>query len=152
LPRAEGVRDTLLVFQNRTTPASPGFLRTSSRVVGYVPTAVLVSLVVATPVGWKRRGWLLLWGIALVEVFIVLRLTALMLHTGFADADKAYALFRPGPFAADVIARCHTVLADNPTFAYVAPVFLWLIVLLGFEIWASLRHRWRETATQRHRH
>lgn len=148
LPRAEGVRDTLLVFKNRNTPANPGFLRTSSRIIGYTPSAVLFSLVLATPIAWKRRGWLLLWGMALVHLLILFRLTALMLHTGFANSEKAYALFRPGAFVSDAIARINTVFADNPTFAYVAPVFLWLMVLLGFEVWSTVRTKWNDAAAK----
>ena len=40
----------------------------------------------------------------------------------------------------------NTVFADNPTFAYVAPVFLWLMVLLGFEVWATVRTKWVKSA------
>ena len=55
LPKPTGDMDTLLILRNKDVPASLGFLRTSSRLIGYAPTAVLFSLVLATPIAWKRR-------------------------------------------------------------------------------------------------
>ena len=136
-PEAEGVKDTLLLLQNRETPAHFGLLRTSSRIMGFTPTAVLLSLALATPIRWRRRFWVLLWGLVLVHVFIVARLTVLVVNNGFA-ADKPYALFHPGRFAIDLLHRLDEVMTDNPTFSYLVPVFLWLVVWMGLELWSSL--------------
>ena len=140
LPGHEGVKDTLLVLKNRDTPANVGFLRTSSRIIGYTPTAVLVALILATPTKWKRRLWLLVWGMFLVHLFIALRLTVFLLNSGYA-ADKPYALFHPGAFWSDVLDRAKTVLADNPTFSYLVSVFLWLILWIGMQIWSSIGNK-----------
>ena len=129
LPQAGGVADTLMILKNRDTPLKPGFLRTSSRLIGYTPTAVMLSLCLATPIAWRRRWWLLFWGMILVHLAIVVRLTALLLDAGFADPAKAFAIFRPGKFMADVIARADTILADNPTFSYNLSVFIWVVLL-----------------------
>ncbi len=138
--KAMGVRDTLLVLTNNDVPAVPGMMRTSSRIMGYVPTAVLVALAVATPLSLRRRGWVLLWGLVLVHVFVIFRLTVLVVNNGFAAA-KQYALFHPGPFWKDVLRRADEVLADNPTFSYVVPVFLWVLILFGLEMWKGRRER-----------
>lgn len=137
LPGHEGVQDTLLVLKNRNTPANVGFLRTSSRIIGYTPTAMLISLILATPAHWKKRLWILFWGMFLVHLFIALRLTVLLLHSGYA-ADKPYAIFHPGSLMLDVLSRGKTILADNPTFSYLASVFLWLIVWITMQIWTTM--------------
>lgn len=130
LPGAE--KDTLMVLVNRRTPGSIGMLRTSSSLMGYVPVALLIALVLATPMRWSRRGWAVLLGLLLIQFFIAVRVSVLLLHNGFAAMEKPYALFRPGPFVRGVLARANEVLADNPTFAYVGTVCVWLIILFGF--------------------
>ena len=138
---AQGERDTLMVLLNRNAPGSPGFFRTASRVVGYAPTAMLVSLALATPVGWKRRLWTLLWGLVLVHLFIVFRLTIVLLHVGFAASGKAYALFEPGPLLLDLLKRGDQVLADNPTFSYLVSVFFWIAILFAFQVKDTVARR-----------
>ncbi len=139
LPKPQGVSDTLMILRNKNVPGSAGFLRTSSRLIGYTPTAVLFSLVLATPIAWKRRWWLLFWGMIVVHVAVVVRLTALLLDAGFADPSKKYALFEPGRFMADIIDRADLILADNPTFSYVVAVFVWVLVLFLIQCW----YEWR---------
>jgi len=125
----EGVKDTLMVLMNHRTPASIGQLRTSSR-SAYWPTAMLIALVLATPLSWSRKGWALLWGLTLIHVFIALRLTLTLLGGGFAVPEKAYALFHPAAFWQRVLTGGQNVLADNPTVSFVVPVFIWFLVAL----------------------
>jgi len=139
LPEAAGVNDTVMLLQNNHVPGSPGFVRTSSRLIGFAPTAVLISLVIATPINLKKRWWLLFWGLIVVHIAIVLRLTVLLLDAGFADPAKKYALFHPGAFMADVINRARIIGADDPTFAYVLAVFVWVFVLFLIQCW----YEWR---------
>jgi hypothetical protein len=127
--RPEGVKDTLMVLMNRRAPGSIGQLRTSSR-SAYWPTAMLIALVLATPLSWSRRGWALLWGLLLTHVFVALRLTLTLAAGGFAVPDKAYALFHPGAFWQRVLTGGQNVLSDNPTVSFVVPVFIWFLVAL----------------------
>lgn len=195
LPERNRDRETLLVIKNRNTPANVGFSRTSSRVMGYAPTSIIIALAIATPAllrNWKKeeddevdpdaricpsktcghandrarrecetcgtplrgpKAWLvaatptpeqfaknmktrvvvLIVSLLLVHLFIMVRISALVLNQALADPSKSYALFRPGNFMRDLIGRADTILADNPTFAYVAPVFVWLLSLLLIE-------------------
>ena len=52
-----------LVDNNGKGPAA--FLVLNTRSVGWLPTALTVALIVATPVPWWRRCWALLWGVLL---------------------------------------------------------------------------------------
>ena len=102
--------------------------------VSPLPSAILAVLVLATPLPWRRRGRALVWGLLLIQVFIVFRLTLLLLDGGFA-ADKAYALFTPGPFADWAISNGRTIFCNNPTISWLFPVFVWFLVLLPNWIW-----------------
>jgi len=139
LLKPHGEVDTLLLLQNNHVPGTPGFMRTSSSMIGFAPTAVLIALALATPIAWKRRWWLLFWGLIAMHLAIVVRLTALLLNAGFADPAKKYALFHPGGLTADIIARTRVILADNPTFSYVVAVFIWVLVLFLLQCW----YEWR---------
>jgi len=136
LPAAEGVKDTVMILENRSTPRFLGFLRTSSREVGYKPTAVLIALMLATPTSWRRRGKSLLWGLLLVHGFILLRLTVTLVANGFG-ADKGYALFHPAEFGMTVLDKLDTVLLMDPTVSYVAPAFFWFLLAFRPSQWAS---------------
>jgi len=58
-----------LVDNNGKGPAA--FLMLNSRSVGWLPTALTVALIVATPVPWRRRCWALLWGVLLINAFVL---------------------------------------------------------------------------------
>lgn len=124
---AVGVKDTLMVLWNDATPGSFGGLKTSSRMMGYAPTMVIIALFVATPTTWRRRGWGLLWGLLLVHLFIAVRLSLTIAKDGFA-ADKAYALFHPSDFWFAVLERVEPVVVDNPTAYLVVCVLIWLLI------------------------
>lgn len=125
---AVGTFDTLMELRSRGAP-QVGYLRTSSRYVGYGPTVIVIALVLATPIRWSRRGWALLWGMVWIHAFILLRLTLTLTASGFA-ADKKYALFDPSPFWTEVLTRAESLLSDNPTVSFVVPTFIWFLVAL----------------------
>lgn len=131
-PKPGGEQDTLLLLLNAGTPGEIGMLLTSSSLMAYAPFTLIAALILATPTRWSRKGWALLWGLLLVQAFVFVRLTALLLHHGYAAAGKKYALFEPGSLVSGALRRADEVLADNPTFAFVAPVCIWLFVLLIF--------------------
>lgn len=124
----KGDFDTLMLLKNRTM-GDFGMLRTSSRMVGYTPTAVIFALFLATPTAWRRRLVGLLIGLLLVHGYIFIRL-AIDLATGdwgFGSA-KPYALFSLGDFWSGVLTRVSEVVAENPTVYLGVSVFLWLLV------------------------
>ncbi len=128
-PPEDVVQDTLMVLQNSDALPSIGMVRTSSRPIGYWPTAALLSLILATPMRCWRKASGLLVGLVLVHGFVAFRLTILLLHTGFADPVKKYRLFTPSPRFGEILTSLDKVFADDPTFAFVAPVFIWLLVV-----------------------
>ncbi len=131
---AVGTFDTLMELRSRRAPGSIGYLRTSSRYIGYGPTVLLIALVVATPLPWPRKVGALLWGLLLIHAFIVWRVTLTLTSKGFA-ANKNYALFDPSPFWTTVLTRTESLVSDDPTVSFVVPAFIWFLVAL----WRSNR-------------
>jgi hypothetical protein len=132
--RAGGVFDTAMELRSQRAPGKYGYLRASSRYVGYVPTVVLAALVLAAPVPWSRRVRGLLWGLLLVHAFIVLRLTLTLTANCFAAA-KNYAVFHPSPFWRGVLTRVESVFSEDPTVSFVVPVLIWFLVSMRRGAW-----------------
>ena len=130
---ATGTLDTLMELRKRGAPKL-GYLRISSRYVGYGPTVVVIALVLATSIPWSRRGWALLWGMVWIHLFIVLRVTLTLLAGGFA-ADKEFAIFAPSVFWMGVLTNMEKLLSDNPTVSFVVPAFIWFLVALRHAKW-----------------
>ncbi len=128
-PKPEGVKDTLMVLMNRTTPSSIGQLRTSSRYVGYGPTVVVLALILATPLPGARRFWALCWGWLFVHAFIAFRLSLTLAANGFA-AEKQYALLHPSASWRSALARVESIFSDDPTVSFVVPAVIWFLVAL----------------------
>ncbi|MEK6675690.1 MAG: hypothetical protein AABZ47_08555 [Planctomycetota bacterium] len=133
VPDSVGVKDTVMVLENRGARAAMGFLRTSSRYIGYVPTAMMISLVLATPVAWRKRFRALGWSLLVVHLFVILRVS-LTLAYGYCG-EKDYALFHPGPFWLKMLGYSETVLQEDPTVSFVVPVFVWFVFLFRPSQW-----------------
>lgn len=140
LKKPEGVKDTLVLLKN-VDPKKPGLgqTHTSSRLIGYWPTAFTVALVLATPMRWWRRLVALLTGLILVNMFIAGRLTVLLLKGGFADATHRCRVIEPSPFWQDALSKLDEVVADNPTFTFVASVFIWLAAVFVAHLFGRKR-------------
>jgi hypothetical protein len=135
--RATGAWDTVMELRSRRAPGAYGYLRTSCRLGAYWPTALLIALVLATPVAWSRRGWALLWGLLLIHAYIALKLTLTLAANGFAVPGKRYALFDPSPFWRDILVQVEGVVSDNPVFPFVVALFVWLLVTLLGGMWVA---------------
>lgn len=123
-------KDTLMLLINRRVPVPFGQMKTSSRLVGYEPTAVVLALLLATSFPtWTRRWIALAIGLAIVHGFIVLRLSLNLLVGGFA-AGRPYAVFHPSEFWFGVLNRADDILMQDPTASWTFPVFIWFLVVL----------------------
>lgn len=102
----------------RTTPIN-------SRQTGYLPTAELVALILASPIPWARRGGALLWGLLLSHVVIFIRLAITLL----------YALTHQPPYivgvsqgTSDLVYRIYEVAMKATTVSFVLPMLIWMAV------------------------
>ncbi len=128
--------DTEIIAGNRRTRARPISALHSTAVTGYLPTAEVVALIVATPIPWSRRWKSLLWGLLLVNGLVILRVAIALLY-GFSG-DHPIALYSPGPVWIAVLAGAHRVFATWINFSYVAPLFIWIVVTFRRSDWERL--------------
>lgn len=108
----------------------------NSRQVGYLPTAVLLALVVATPIALTRRLRSLGLGIVLIHVFIAIRIGVML----FYGSHKDWTPPAPGTsdFWATAIQAAVKFFCVGQPMGYIAPVVLWIFVSFRREDVASL--------------
>lgn len=136
----EGVKDTVMVLMNRDKPGTIGQLRTGSRYIAYEPTAAVIALSLATPILWRRRIWVVVWGLFWVHLFIALRLS-LILAGEFFNPEKKYALAHASSFWLKTLGRAEEVFSDNPTATLVIAMFIWLVAVVGLFGWSAWRNK-----------
>ena len=93
--------------------------------MGYLPIILLVALILASPVTWKRKGIALLGGLLVIHVFIWLKLYIQLLYE-FNRAELNVVSF--SGFQQNLMDTLHVlfVVYLGPTF--IVPVFIWLLV------------------------
>lgn len=137
-----GVKDTLMLLKNvHPQHLGLGQLRTGSRLLGFWPTITVICLALATPWVWKRRFWLVLWSFLAIHLFIMLRLTIYALQGGFAVDGKDFQLMSLSPFWSNRLKGLDSVINDNPTTSFIAPVLIWLTLIVLMELWTVVRKR-----------
>lgn len=111
---------------------------TSSLLAGYGPAAMVVALVIATPVPWRRRLLALTAGQVLIHGLITLRMGA---HLWFALNGPDAPGDSPGPAQGDSLTQHLGVVLYGPSVAYIAAVLVWLVVAVRSRDLARLAAR-----------
>jgi hypothetical protein len=91
-----------------------------TRAFGWMPLALLLALVLATPLPWKRRGRALLWGFIFQQTFVILALGYCIWNE--STEVGLVSLSEPGKEAA---AAVKNMLAGQLTAA--VPVLIWIL-------------------------
>ena len=144
LPEREGMDDTQILLTKADAPkrtlvrngttyhaAVATRMKLSSRHVGYVSTAVLVGLILATPIRWSRRGRAFFWGVLLLHAFIAARLAILVVYGLTLNSSGP-----PAQLDSLWAGTLHTgmqTLSAGPTVSYILPVIIWILVSLRRE-------------------
>jgi len=108
---------------------------------GYAPTAALLALVLATPAAW-RRGWgAVAAAFGLIQVFVALRIVVAALYgfsrVGLGDRH----LLEVGTLGMRALRRADQILTGDLHFTYIAPLLVWLLVVVRPEAIRSLWNR-----------
>ncbi len=98
----------------------------SARYHGYSPMRLMLSLVLASPFSWRRRGWATLWGLVLIHAWIVFEL-GLMIFGGYTG-DHAAAMYTFSPGINKGVEFITHVAADTIVPRYVVPCLVWILV------------------------
>lgn len=108
----------------------------STRKMGYLPAAFTASLVLATPIPWRRRLAAIAWAMALITAFVGLQLT-LRLVDAFSNPD-VFNQFELGLWTKRVLSILLKVVVMSPVTAFIAPIFVWVLVTFRRGDWAKL--------------
>ena len=129
-PTGEGfdAYDTQIAMQNLKTGARGTIPGMNSRLMGYLPMSFAAALILATPVAWKRRGVGLCLGLTLMSVFVAVDVW-LHLMDVWTDASPL-GIYAPPPWGRSLLVAALNVIGRSPVTAYIAAVFVWLVVLI----------------------
>ena len=127
--------DTEFMLEIRGQPGATGVWYNSWQ-AGYIPTALLASLVLCTPVPWKRRWWAFGWGMLLVNCFVLIRVGALILWK-FRATDYP-GLYAVSPGMEETLARLSNLVSLSPVTSCVVPVLLWMLLTPRRADWAAV--------------
>lgn len=94
-----------------------------ARGVGWIPTALIVALTLATPIPWRRRVWALLWGWLLVHAFILFSVGCYIWNE---STDLGLVVLNP--FWKVVVNGLEETLISQLGASFVVPVVIWLLV------------------------
>jgi len=96
------------------------------RFLGYVPTAMVMSLVLATPISFRRRCRAVIWGLALVHLYIAARLWLTLLAD--FSGNSVVATFSLGEFGDGALAFLSGLLSTSIIGSYLGPIVIWIMV------------------------
>jgi len=128
--------DTRITVANRTQLDASGsgravMLDFDSRGVGWVPTALLIALVVSTPVPWRRRASALVAGLIAVHAVILFSLQIYIWNQ--TDAASGLNLVELSPFWKTVVSGLEETLITQLGASFALPVLIWMLVTFRSE-------------------
>ncbi|MEK7730554.1 MAG: hypothetical protein AAB363_01730, partial [Planctomycetota bacterium] len=136
-PANQNAVDWEIKLENIRTRAGGTFEQDrSTRKMGYLPAAFTASLVLATPIPWRRRLAAVVWAMALMTAFVGLQLT-LELVDAFSNPGVLNQ-FELGLWTKRLLGVLLMVVVKSPVTAYIAPIFVWILVTFRRGDWAKL--------------
>lgn len=122
--------DTRIVLANPADPGAGGsgagqILELDSRGIGWVPTALVTALILATPLPWRRRGVALLAGLGLIQVFILFSVSTSLWNALPPSAGW------PRPIASlerHLTAALEDAFVTQLGASFVIPTVIWILV------------------------
>ena len=98
----------------------------STRYMGYMPTVLMIALVVATPLPWRRRAWALLWGLFFTHLFIA-SIILLMILNLYNHTDWLTLLQLPS-FLLPILKATWDIFIYQVAARFFVPVLIWILV------------------------
>ena len=122
--------DTRITVANREQLDANGsgravMLDLDSHGVGWVPTALLTALIVATPVSWSRRAWALLWGLLAVHAVILFSFQVYIWNQ--SDTASGLDLIAFTPFLKTIVSGLEETLITQLGASFVLPTLIWIL-------------------------
>ena len=92
--------------------------------LGWLPTALTVALIVATPVPRRRRCWALLWGMLLIHSFVLFSVAVYIWNE-----STTVSLVTLSPFWKEIADALEYTLVTQMGVSFSIPVLIWIAVL-----------------------
>ncbi|MGA2242544.1 MAG: hypothetical protein ABSH11_11005 [Verrucomicrobiota bacterium] len=108
----------------------------SSRAMAYLPTALVVALVLATGIGWRRRLWALVWGLVWIHLFIAFLLWLIIVM--MICMDPVIDLFEVSPFWQKAVLLLREFFFNNASMPLATAVLIWMVVSFRRDDWSSI--------------
>jgi hypothetical protein len=120
--------DTRMTLGNRSLADAGGngpaeMIDLDTRSIGWVPTALTIALIAATPIPWRRRFWALPGGLVLVHCFILFSL-----QSWIWDESAKLSLMTLSPFWQEVADDLEYTLLVQLGASFSVPVLIWILV------------------------
>ena len=110
-----------LIDNNGKGPAT--ILGLDTRSIGWIPTALVIALIVATPIPLRRRILALLCGLLLIHAFILLSVAAYIWN----ESTNVF-LVALSPFWKQIADAFQYTLVTQMGISFTMPVLIWILV------------------------
>jgi hypothetical protein len=142
---SDAILDTRVFIGNQRLLAPDGSgpaksVELSSRQVGYLPTALIIALILATPIAGKRKIRTLLLGLLLVNCFIGATLAVIILNE--YNTTSSLSLFLLPAWCQGVLRPVHELLVGYPDAHYVVVLLIWISVSFRRDDLRGARTSW----------
>jgi hypothetical protein len=122
------VMDTRIVLENAelADASGKGLVKSTeidTRSIGWVPTALTMALILATPIPWTRRLVALAGGVFLIHLFIFFSLQAWVW-----DNSPDLSLLTLSKFEERVVGELNYALMNQLGVSFTVPVVIWTLV------------------------
>ncbi len=102
----------------------------------YAPMCLLISLVLVSPVPWRRRSMALLMALVLFHVWLTFGFSWAIVDK-FSN-DDVFALYSFSPFVKKAVSFVSMTLTQSTFTQFVVPVFIWVLVTFRRGDWGRL--------------
>ena len=116
----------------------------SSRKYGYMPTTLVLALIVATPIPWSRRWRAVLWGLLWVHVYVAVRLVFLPDAYAVVGAEEPRTLHQLWIAA---LGRLYFGMDASTAGWMFVPVAIWALVTFRRGDWPGILQGKRSNTT-----
>jgi len=122
------ILSTQMLVANRGTVDANGrgkvlLVDLDTRSIGWIPTALTIALVLATPIPWRRSVWALFWGLVLIHIFILFSL-----QVAIWDQWAELSFYAASPLWQKIVNALYYTLITQMGASFAAPVVIWIAV------------------------
>jgi hypothetical protein len=140
-PSDDKMFDTIIYVANReqldASYSGPAETRVfDSRLLAYSPTVLVIALILATGISWRRRCCALVGGLVWIHVFIAFLLGLMIIST--VCANPSLGLFEVSPFWQKIVSLLFKFFVTRGDACLVTAVPIWIVVTFRREDWIKI--------------